>query len=109
MSYTSQITWEPLRSINAATFVGTYLPLGGPLIFPSYICKIVNNSTSLVTLSINGATAVDVVPAMGFVLYDEGKGKREDPLSIPAGTQFYVNGVVGTGLVYLVTQYIVQI
>lgn len=110
MAYTNRIAWETLRSINSTGFNNTYQAVGGPLEFPSYICKLVNNSTILVTVSINGTTDIDVAPANSFWLYDEGKvGLSSGHPALPAGTQIYVKGAAaGTGLVYLVTQYIIQ-
>lgn len=99
---TNRIGWEPLRSIDAATLTGSNQPLGTPLAYPSYICKMVNNSTSLVTISINGTTAVDVAPAMSYWVYDETKTHE----ALPAGTQIYVNGQAGEGSIYLVSQYL---
>jgi hypothetical protein len=112
MAYKKQILYEPLRSINAATFVGTYLPLGGPLLHPASIVKLVNNSTSTVTVSTDGVTAVDVAPAMSFFLYDETSNTpvgSVDGVFAPQNTQYYVSGAVGTGLVYLVIQYVAEV
>ena len=109
MSFSQRLSWETLRSIDSSTFVGTYLALGTPLENPSYICKMVNDSTVGVTISIDGSTDIDVAPASSFWLYDEGKvGLNGAMPALPAGTQFYVKGAAGTGLVYLVTQYIIQ-
>lgn len=110
--YTNRLNWETLRSIDSATLGNTnYNALGTPLANASYICKLVNNSTVLVTVSIDGATDVDVAPASSFWLYDEGKsGIQSNSPALPGGTQIYVknvSGVAGTGLIYLVTQYIV--
>lgn len=108
MSYTSKVAWETLRSVDSATFAGTYVAVGSPLAHPSYICKLVNNSTVLVTVSIDGSTDIDVAPAGSFWLYDEGKvASSGSQPALPQGTQIFVKGVAGTGLVYLVTQYIV--
>ncbi len=109
-AYTNRVTWEPMRSINASTFTGSFLALGTPLVHPSYICKVVNNSDVLVTISIDGTTPIDVCPAGSFWLYDEGKaGYNGQYPAIPSNTQFYVSGSAGTGLVYLVSQYIVTV
>lgn len=106
--YTSRLTWETLRSVNSTTFAGSYVVLGTPLAFASYICKLVNNSTSLITISIDGVNDHDVAPAGSFWLYDEGKtGVNGQAPMLPAGTQIYVKGSAGTGLVYLVTQYLI--
>lgn len=108
--YTSKVTWEILRSIDSATFTGEFQAVGNPLLFPSYILKLVNNSTSLVTISIDGINAVDVAPAESFWLYDESKiGINSAFPAIPQGTQIFVSGTAGTGSIYLVSQYIVQL
>ena len=112
MALTNRLTWEPLRTINSATFNGTFQALGTPLQRSSYICKMVNNSNVLVTVAIDGATAIDVAPANSFWLYDESKvGVGGGFPALPEGTQIYVNGAAGatnSGLVYLVSQYIIS-
>lgn len=106
---TNKITWETLRSIDSATLTGSYQALGTPLENPAYILKLVNNSTALVTISIDGSTDVDVAPAGSFWLYDEGKVDRSANIpAIPKGTQIYVKGSAGTGSIYLVSQYIMR-
>lgn len=109
MTYTSKIAWEPLRSIDSATLTGSYQAISTPLAHPCYKAKLVNNSTSLVTISIDGLTAIDVAPGNSFWLYDEGNVSVSSVYpAIPQGTQFYVKGSAGTGLIYLVIQYIIQ-
>ncbi len=108
---TSRITWEPIRSRAATTFDGTYQTLGTALAHPSFICKLVNNSDQDLLISIDGTTAVDVAPAGSFWLYDETRyvtGVGQSP-ALPKGTQIYVNGSVGTGTVYLVSQYLQEV
>ncbi len=108
MTYTSRIAWETLKSIDSATFTGSYQNLGVPLVHPSYICKLVNNSTVLVTISIDGINDMDIAPANSFWLYDEGKvGLNSAFPALPAGTQIMVKGSAGTGSVYLVSQYLI--
>lgn len=111
MAYTSRISWEPLRSIASTTLTGSYQALGTPLAHPSYILKMVNNSDTLVTVSIDGANDIDVCPAGSFWLYDEGKiGLSAGYPGMPQGTQIYVKGTAGTsGSIYLVSQYIVYL
>ncbi len=108
-TFTNRIAWETLRSIDSATLTGTYAAVGGALLHPSYICKLVNTSNVLVTVSIDGATDIDVAPANSYWLYDEGKGINGigNFPTLPQGTQIFVKGSAGTGLIYLVTQYIV--
>ena len=107
--FTSRIAWETLRTIDSATFTGLKQAVGTPLEHPSYILKLVNNSTVLVTISVDGVNDVDVAPASSFWLYDEGKvGVNSGFPAVPKGTQIYVTGAVaGTGLVYLVSQYLI--
>ena len=108
MAYTQRLEWENLRSIDSATFNGTYQALGLPLAHPSYICKIVNNSNVLITITNDGINDKDVAPGNSFWLYDEGKvGQVSAMPALPTGTQIYVKGSAGVGLVYLVTQYLI--
>jgi hypothetical protein len=104
MAYTTRIAWEPLRSIDSATLAGAYAPVGGPLANPSFILKMVNNSTVDVTVSIDGVTDIDVLPAGSFWLYDEDKSQAHE--SMPEGTQIFVKGAAGVGLIYVVSQFL---
>lgn len=106
MGYTTRLSWETLRVIDSATLNGTYQALGDALEQSSYICKVVNNSTVLVTISIDGINDVDVVPAGSFWLYDCDKTTEHE--SIPVNTQFYVKGSAGTGSIYLVNQFLIK-
>lgn len=109
MGFTQRISWETLRSLDSATFNGTYKALGTPLANPAYIAKLVNNSNVIVTISIDGTNDVDVAPAGSYWLYDEGKVGRDGAFpALPKNTQVFVKGAVGTGLVYLAIQYIVN-
>jgi len=112
----SRIAWETLRTLDSASApfsTGIYTALGVPLLFPSYILKIVNSSNILVTVSIDGLTDIDVAPANSFFLYDEGKQGLSSSLpAIPQGSQIYVKsgtGGAGVGNIYLVSQYIAQV
>ncbi len=100
---TNRIAWETLRSIDSATLTGSsFQNVGTPLLYPSYKLKMVNTSTSLVTVSIDGVNPIDVCPSNSFWLYDE----TVDAQSVPGGTQISIKGSAGTGLIYLVTQYL---
>ena len=94
----NRLRWENLRSINSATLTGGYDALGTPLDHAAFIVKMVNNANVTVTVSIDGVNDIDVCPAGSFWLYDEFN-------DLPAGTQFYVNGSAGSGLIYLAVQY----
>lgn len=113
MATTNRVTWEALRSLDTATMVSavTYYNVGGPLLFPSYKLKLVNASNVLVTVSINGTSDIDVAPANSFWLYDETQasvGTSNQP-AISTGTQISVKSAsAGVGLIYLVSQYLIQ-
>ena len=68
----------------------------------------VNESTEDVIVSVDGVTAHDICPANSFFLYDL---TTNAPQGLPGvfftnGTQFYVKGTAGTGMIYLVYLYI---
>ena len=109
-SYTTRLTWEVRRTIDSADFTGDYQPLGTPLTNPSYILKLINLSGVVVDVSIDGENDYDVAPSMSGFILDESKGVNGiGPLiAVPAGTQIYVKGAASTGLVYLVSQYLIQ-
>lgn len=119
MVNTNRVTWELLRTLDSSTMVSssTYYPLlnsGGkaaPLLFPSYKLKMVNNSNVLVTISIDGVSDYDVCPANSYWLYDETQAQFSTA-STPAigqGTQISCKAAsAGIGLIYLVSQYLIQ-
>ena len=108
MSYITKIAFEPLRSFNSATLNGTFQALGTPFAHEAYIIKMTNNSTALVTIALDGVTAVDVCPGNSFWLYDLDTSGSPSPEALPVGTQVYINGTAGTGNIYLTLQYIQQ-
>jgi hypothetical protein len=108
-AYSNRLAWETLRTFDTSTLTGSYQTIGLPLVWPSYILKMVNNSNVLVTVSIDGATDIDVLPSNSFFLYDEATSVNPFPEAVPKGTQFFIKGgTPGVGLIYLTTQYIVQ-
>lgn len=117
MSVTNRVTWELLRSFDTSTIASAsvFYNVGGPLLYPSYKLKMVNNSNILVTVSIDGVHAYDVCPANSYWLYDETQASisTASTPAIPQGTQISIQygsyvATPGTGLVYLVSQYLVQ-
>ena len=105
-SLSVRVFYEALRSINSATFTGSYQALGTPLLHNPFLIKMVNASTVPVTVSIDGVTDHDICPEGAFYLYDEGaNSSREGGLAISKNTQVWVKGAAGVGNVYLVVQY----
>jgi len=98
-----EATFDPIRKIDSATFTGAYQAVGTPLTRQIRLFKIVNDSSVPVTVSLDGVTDNDYVPANGFSLYDITSDKvKDDGWFIPIGTQFYVKGAAGVRFVYIV-------
>jgi hypothetical protein len=113
MAITGRLTWELLRSLDTSTMASStiYYNVGIPLLYPSYKLKMVNNSNVLVTVSIDGVHDYDVCPGGSFWLYDETQSQINagNAPAIPANTQISVkSATAGVGLIYLVSQYLVN-
>lgn len=112
MAYTKILKYGPLRTINSSTLTSSYQNLGAPLSHPASLIKLINNSNVFVTLSTDGINDMDVCAANSFFLYDETANSPTngvDAVFFPEGTQFMIKGTAGTGSIYLVVQYIVQV
>jgi hypothetical protein len=97
---------DTIRSIDSATFTGSYQAVGTKLTYPTRIIKFTNNSTVLATLSWDGTNDHEVLPAGSFVLLDVSSDKETAGIfEVGANTQFYVKGSAGTGLFYISTYY----
>lgn len=110
MTYKSTVSYGTLRSIDSATFTGSYQALGTKLTRASIIIKFVNSSGVAVTLSTDGVNDMDILPPNSFVVYDlTTNAPNDSPFQFLAtNTQFYVKGNASTGLVYLVNWAIVS-
>jgi hypothetical protein len=105
---------EALRSRDSATFTGAYQTLGAVTANPGRILKIVNNSNVDVTMSWDGVTDHDLIPASSGTIYDISTNKQQvssnggGQWSIGTATQFYIKGTAGggnSGSVYLIYMY----
>ena len=106
MNYGSRITPEPLRTFDSATLSGTYQAIGSAVAHVGCLAKIVNNSTVGITISWNGSTDHDFIPANSFALYDiTTNAGGALALYIPIGTTFYAKGSAGVGNIYLIVLY----
>jgi uncharacterized protein YjiK len=102
----TRATIDTLRSRDSATFNNTYQTLGSAVTHSMRLIKITNNSTVLVTISIDGLNDNEVLPAGSFVLIDFSANRETgNAFELPANTQFYVKGAAGTGSVYLSVYY----
>lgn len=108
--FSKKLQYATRQSIDSATFTGSYQALGSALAHPASIVKVVNNSNQLVDVSTNGTDDHDVAPQNSFFLYDAtaNSPKETGSIFLSKGTQVYVKGSAGTGLVYLVVLYIVE-
>jgi hypothetical protein len=97
---------DAIRSIDSATFTGSYQAVGTKLTYPTRIVKFTNNSTVLVTVSWNGTSDHEILPAGSFLLLDVSSDRETSGIfEIGANTQFYVKGSAGTGSFYISTYY----
>lgn len=111
MAYTEQLLYDPMKTIDSATFTGSYQALGTVLVHPASIVKIINASTVSVTISTDGGTSDhDFLPANSFALYDctANRPSSSPTVAAPKGRQYMIKGSAGTGSVYLILQYINQ-
>lgn len=107
MYQSTVVSFETVKSIDSSTFTGSYQAVGTATTHEARIFKIVNNSNEGVTVSLDGVNDMDFVPSSTFVLYDLGtnRGNPTASLVLEKGSQFYVKGTAGTGLVYVVILY----
>ena len=93
---------NPLKSIDSASFTGSYQTLGIPLETACRVVKLTNNSTVLVTVSWDGINDHEILPSGSFILIDVSSNRETSNIcEISQGTQFLVKGIAGTGSVYL--------
>lgn len=90
--------WEPIRRISSAALTGTYAVVGTPLVNPSRGLIVCNNTTQLVTFSIDGVNDYLDFVAGACMILDTASLKQADNQCWSAkGTQFYAKGTAGTG------------
>lgn len=99
---------EPLRSLAAASVVGTYVAIGTAFEHPSRILLVQNLTDQTVAFSFDGIDDHFVLPANGFLLTDFTANKTHQMGAFLAqGTIIYVKEVGNptTGSVYVSTFY----
>lgn len=112
MSLTQRLNYEAIRSQDTSVAT-SYTALGTPLKNPASIVKMVNLSNKNLIVSVDGVNDYDICTSGGFFLYDiTSDSPKTTAIFVPQGTQYYVrtsDGAAGSGLVYLVVQYIVNV
>lgn len=97
---------DPIRTINSATFTGSYQTVGTPTTKTMRIVKFTNLSNVTVTLSWDGVNDHEILPANSFDLFDvAGNRESSDIFEVQIGTQFYAKGSAGTGNFYISCYY----
>ena len=97
---------DELRTIDSASFSGSYQAVGSPLTFAARVVKFTNQSGVDVLLSWDGSTDNEIIPSKGFVLLDISANRETaNQCAIAANTQFYVNGSASTGNFYISVYY----
>jgi hypothetical protein len=108
MSVKNSVSAIPLKSIDSATFTGSYqLIYSGGTPNACFLLSIINNSNKDITVSYDGATDHDFVPtlkARDLPVQTNSQPNNKTAL-FAAGTKVWVKGVAGTGLVYLAGYY----
>jgi hypothetical protein len=104
--YRIRLLPETLRSRDSATFTGSYQTLGSVLTNPARLLHWINDSDQDVFISWDGTNDHSYIPANSFLLLDCGSNRAADNvLAAGAGTQFYIKGSAGTGVVYFSVYY----
>ena len=99
-----KMQWENRRDLPFGSITGTYAPIGGPLLSPARVIKIVNTTDVDIDISDDGINDKDICPAgTSMFLYDISSNKTaQNTLYLSAGTLLYVKGSPTTGTVYYV-------
>ena len=109
MPTSRRAAFNPMRVVASAAMTGSYQVFGAALPNGALLVKIQNTGTTDITISTNGTTDHDYIPAGAFALYDVGtNGQSSDNserLCFPGGTQFWLKGTAGTGSAYLTSIY----
>lgn len=97
---------ETERTIDSATFNGTFLAIGTPITNPSRMLIFVNNSLVNVKISWDGVNNHFTLLPGATVIFDEQSNSVPDAEFVTAAqTQFYAKGAASTGSVFLSTFY----
>jgi len=98
------IRFDALRSLGFASISGTYAAVGGAFTHQVRLLKFVNLTDANLTVSFDGTTDNDIIPANGFALYDgtTNKVSSEATFVFQPGTQILVKGSPTSGSFYVI-------
>ncbi len=99
----------PLKSIDSASFTGSYqlLSAAGGIPQPCFMVMMSNSSNVPVTISYDGTTDADyLLPSTDRVFnFQTNSGPSNFAAYLAKGTKVYVKGAAGTGLFYMSAWY----
>lgn len=99
----------PLMSFDVSTFTGSYQIIGSGLSQPVVLIKFINDSNRDVTISWDGSTDHDFLPANSVAVLDVNTNRQQvsNLANIAADTAFFVKGsAAGSGNFYIVSFYL---
>ena len=101
-----RVGFEELRSLAFGAISGVYAGIGTAFSHPIRILKVTNTTDADITLSDDGITDKDIVPASSFVLYDfTSNNANASGFYFAEGDRIYAKGAPGSGSVYVTTIY----
>ena len=107
-NFTQKLLPETMRTINSASFTGSYQTVGSILAYPSKMLIFVNNSGVIVTVYWDCVNDhMILLPGATVIMDEDSNAVSSAQFETAQGTQFYVKGSASTGLVYLSTFYAV--
>lgn len=96
--YGKRIIPFTVKTIDATTFDGTFLPIGSPTDSLVRIVRFINNTDQDVNISWDGDKVNDFLPSLTALTLDVTSNRTDTQgYFIALGTQFYAQATVGTG------------
>lgn len=108
MNLSQRLTFEPLRTLAAASVTGTYTAIGSALQNPTRILYIGNLTDATLLFSVDGVHDHVELPTSGFILLDAAANQTHNQGAFfPAGMTVYVkeSGTPTTGSANVSTVY----
>ena len=108
MAVKNAIHAVPLSSFDSATMTGVYQPIiMGGLAKACFEIRIINTSNMPVTISFDGVTDHDFVPATTLESIPAFNANQPNTYSasFAQGTQIYIKGTAGVGMIYIAGYY----